>query len=96
MWAELHQNVKIRIINSFLSRMVGGAVFPFMAIYFSQHLGAGTAGLLLMVLVGIEFVAGLYGGGLADAWGRSRTSPCQSVDTASLVHFRRSEHDLRR
>ena len=67
MWGALHQNVKIRIVNSFLTRMVGGAIFPFMAIYFTQHLGAGLAGLLLLLLVGVQFMAGLYGGGLADA-----------------------------
>ncbi|GAA5533533.1 MFS transporter [Deinococcus aluminii] len=73
MWGRLHPNVKVRIINSFLTRMVGGAIFPFMAIYFTQHLGAGLAGLLLILLVGVQFMAGLYGGGLADAWGRRRT-----------------------
>lgn len=73
MWAALHQNVKIRIVNSFLTRMVGGAIFPFMAIYFTHHLGAGLAGILLLMLVGVQFVAGLYGGGLADAWGRRHT-----------------------
>lgn len=70
MWGTLHPNVKIRIINSFLTRMVGGAIFPLMAIYFTGHLGAGLAGLLLLSLVAVQFVAGLYGGGLADAWGR--------------------------
>ncbi|EYB68591.1 integral membrane protein LmrP [Deinococcus phoenicis] len=73
MWGTLHRNVKVRIINSFLTRMVGGAIFPFMAIYFTQQLGAGLAGLLLILLVAVQFLAGLYGGGLADAWGRRRT-----------------------
>lgn len=73
MWRELHPNVRVRIVNSFLARMVGGAVFPFMAIYFTHHLGPGLAGALLVALVGVQFVAGLYGGGLADVWGRRRT-----------------------
>ena len=73
MWRQLHPNIKVRIINSFLTRMVGGAIFPFMAVYFAHYLGAGLAGLLLMALVAVQFVAGLYGGGLADAWGRRRT-----------------------
>ncbi|MBB5234769.1 DHA1 family multidrug resistance protein B-like MFS transporter [Deinococcus budaensis] len=73
MWRELHPNVRVRIVNSFLTRMVGGAVFPFMAIYFTRHLGPGLAGALLAALVGVQFVAGLYGGGLADVWGRRRT-----------------------
>ena len=57
MWNTLHPNVRIRIINSFLTRMVGGAIFPFMAIYFTHHLGAALAGLLLMLLVAVQFVA---------------------------------------
>ncbi|WP_216326081.1 MDR family MFS transporter [Deinococcus aestuarii] len=73
MWRHLHPNVRVRIVNSFLARMVGGAVFPFMAIYFTDHLGPALAGGLLAALVGVQFVAGLYGGGLADAWGRRRT-----------------------
>lgn len=73
MWNSLHPNIKIRIVNSFLSRMVGGAIFPFMAVYFTQHLGAGWAGGLLMSLVAVQFVAGLYGGGLADVLGRRHT-----------------------
>ncbi|AFZ68299.1 arabinose efflux permease family protein [Deinococcus peraridilitoris DSM 19664] len=63
----------MRIVTSFLSRMVGGAVFPFLAIYFTTQLGAALAGLLLALLVGVQFLAGLYGGALADAWGRRRT-----------------------
>nr|WP_245872841.1 MFS transporter [Deinococcus planocerae] len=73
MWRQLHPNVRVRIVNSFLARMVGGAVFPFMAIYFTEHLGPALAGILLAALVGVQFVAGLWGGGLADAWGRRRT-----------------------
>ena len=73
MWKTLHLNVRIRLINTFLTRLVSSAIYPFMAIYFSTHLGAGLAGLLLAGLVGTEFVAGLYGGGLADTWGRRRT-----------------------
>ncbi|GGJ66899.1 MDR family MFS transporter [Deinococcus aquiradiocola] len=73
MWSSLHPNVRTRITTSFLSRLVGGAVFPFMAVYFTAHLGAGRAAVLLALLVLAQFLAGLYGGGLADAWGRRRT-----------------------
>ncbi|MFC6617567.1 MDR family MFS transporter [Deinococcus radiophilus] len=73
MWQSLHPNIKVRIITSFLARLVGGAVFPLLAIYFTEHLGAGLAGLLLGLLVAVQFVAGLYGGHLADLWGRRRT-----------------------
>ena len=73
MWQSLHPNIKLRILTSFLARLVGGAVFPLLAIYFTEHLGAGTAGLLLGLVVAVQFVAGMYGGHLADLWGRRRT-----------------------
>ena len=73
MWQTLHPNIKIRIITSFLARLVGGAIFPLLAVYFAEHLGAGVAGLLLAALVAVQFAAGLYGGHLADLWGRRRT-----------------------
>ncbi|WP_261664926.1 MDR family MFS transporter [Deinococcus sp. Marseille-Q6407] len=73
MWKTLHPNIRVRIVTSFLSRLVGGAVFPLLAIYFTEHLGAGRAGLLLGLLVAVQFAAGLYGGLLADLWGRRRT-----------------------
>ena len=73
MWRTLHPNVKTRITTSFLSRMVGSMVFPFMAIYFTAHLGAALAGTLLLAAGVVQFLAGLYGGALADALGRRRT-----------------------
>lgn len=73
MWRTLHPNVRTRITTSFLSRVVGSMVFPFLAIYFTAHLGAARAGALLLALGVVQFLAGLYGGGLADAWGRRRT-----------------------
>ncbi|GGR73594.1 MFS transporter [Deinococcus seoulensis] len=73
MWRTLHPNVKTRITTSFLSRVVGSMVFPFMAIYFTAHLGAALAGTLLLAAGIVQFLAGLYGGALADALGRRRT-----------------------
>ncbi|SMB88635.1 MFS transporter [Deinococcus hopiensis] len=70
MWRTLHPNVRTRITTSFLSRVVGSMVFPFLAIYFTAHLGAALAGTLLLTLGVVQFLAGLYGGALADAWGR--------------------------
>ncbi|QAS54417.1 MDR family MFS transporter [Halobacillus litoralis] len=72
MFKELHQNIRIRIYTSFLSRVVGAAVFPFMAIYFTSKMNATVAGILILIQVGVQFFTGLYGGYLADIIGRKR------------------------
>ncbi|SDO71288.1 MDR family MFS transporter [Halobacillus aidingensis] len=72
MFKELHPNIRIRIYTSFLSRVVGAAVFPFMAIYFTKEINATVAGVLLLIQVEAQFLTGLYGGYLADIIGRKR------------------------
>lgn len=72
MFKSLHPNIRIRIYTSFLSRVVGSTVFPFMAIYFTSHINAYVAGIFVMIQVGVQFLTGLYGGYLADIIGRKR------------------------
>ncbi|KGP73791.1 MDR family MFS transporter [Pontibacillus yanchengensis] len=72
MFRTLHPNIRIRIYTSFLSRIVGSAVFPFMAIYFTREINATVAGILLLIQVAVQFLTGLYGGHLADIVGRKR------------------------
>ncbi|WP_273122455.1 MDR family MFS transporter [Bacillus weihaiensis] len=72
MFKTLHPNIKIRIYTSFLSRVVGSSVFPFMAIYFTKEINATIAGILVLIQVAVQFLAGLYGGYLADIIGRKR------------------------
>ncbi|MGA9289187.1 MAG: MFS transporter [Anaerobacillus sp.] len=82
MFRELHPNIRIRIYTSFISRVAGSAVFPFMAIYFTEKINASVAGLLILIQVGIQFLTGLYGGYLADVIGRKRlmvTGECLKV-----------------
>ncbi|MFZ3578835.1 MDR family MFS transporter [Virgibacillus sp. DJP39] len=55
-----------------MSRLVGSAVFPFMAIYFTSHINAYVAGVLVLIQVVVQFLTGLYGGYLADIIGRKR------------------------
>ncbi|QRG67806.1 MFS transporter [Brevibacillus choshinensis] len=69
---QLHPNIRIRIVTSFLTRVVGTMIFPFMAIYFSDKLGQAVAGLLLFANVCTQILMGFYGGYLADRWGRKR------------------------
>lgn len=72
MFKTLHRNIRIRIYTSFLSRVIGAAVFPFMAIYFTSHINAYVAGILIFIQVAVQFITGLYGGYLADIIGRKR------------------------
>lgn len=47
-------------------------IFPFMAIYFSMEINSKVAGILLMINVLAQFLAGMYGGHLADIIGRKK------------------------
>ncbi|HET6872426.1 MAG TPA: MFS transporter [Sporolactobacillaceae bacterium] len=72
MFKELHRNIKTRIVTSFLSRVIGSMIFPFMAIYFTTKLNAYWASFFIMSSVAVQFVASLYGGYLADRRGRKQ------------------------
>ncbi|MDL4839990.1 MDR family MFS transporter [Aquibacillus rhizosphaerae] len=69
---DYHINIKIRIYQIFLSDMVAGAIFPFMAIYFSEYFGSKLTGILLLINVVIGLLVGLYGGYYADLMGRKK------------------------
>lgn len=72
MFKELHPNIRVRIYTSFMSRVIGSMIFPFMAIYFTNKLNATLASILLIIIIIIQFIASLYGGYLADTLGRKR------------------------
>lgn len=72
MFKELHPNIRARILIQFLSKIIGSMIFPFMAIYFSMEINSGVAGILLMINVLVQFLAGMYGGHLADIIGRKK------------------------
>ncbi|NYN49764.1 MFS transporter, partial [Salmonella enterica subsp. enterica serovar Typhimurium] len=61
-----------RILIQFLSKIIGSMIFPFIAIYFSMEISSSIAGILLMINVIIQFLAGMYGGHLADIIGRKK------------------------
>ncbi|GGM20776.1 MFS transporter [Paraliobacillus quinghaiensis] len=67
-----HRNIKIRIGQIFLSDMVAGAIFPFIAIYFAEYFGSTVTGILLILNVIIGLIVGLYGGYYADLMGRKK------------------------
>ncbi|CAG7607490.1 Na(+), Li(+), K(+)/H(+) antiporter [Paenibacillus solanacearum] len=71
-WREFHPNVKIRLLEKFITDVIGGMVFPFMAIYSAERLGSGLTGALIMINVAVGFLAGFYGGYFADLAGRKK------------------------
>ncbi|MDM5200798.1 MFS transporter [Fictibacillus enclensis] len=72
MFKNLHPNIKIRIITSFMTRVVGTMIFPFMAIYLSDKLGQALAGIILLINVFVSILVGFYGGYVADRAGRKK------------------------
>ncbi|MEI5991269.1 hypothetical protein A5881_002803 [Enterococcus termitis] len=70
MFKSLHPNIRARIFIQFLSKVVGSMIFPFMAIYFTNTLSSGIAGVLVTINVIVQFLAGIYGGHLTDIFGR--------------------------
>ncbi|MDN3956386.1 MDR family MFS transporter [Sporolactobacillus laevolacticus] len=69
---DFHKNIKIRIIETFTSRFVGGMIFPFMTIYLASHFGAKTTGLLLLINIFIGIANSFLGGYLSDQFGRKK------------------------
>ncbi|PWK11297.1 MFS transporter [Tumebacillus permanentifrigoris] len=69
-YRDLHINLKVRLVEAFLVNLVGNMIYPFMAIYFADRYGPVITGYLFManILIGLSF--GLYGGVLADKYGR--------------------------
>ncbi|TMU87501.1 MFS transporter [Bacillus sp. BHET2] len=69
---DFHKNIKIRIIETFMSRFIGSMIFPFMSIYLAVHFGAKLAGLLLLINVFVGIGINFLGGYFADQFGRKK------------------------
>ncbi|WP_077622786.1 MDR family MFS transporter [Sediminibacillus massiliensis] len=69
---DFHLNIKIRIVESFISRFVGSMIFPFMAIYLANHFGTKMAGVLLLVNVLVGIGVSFIGGYFSDQFGRRK------------------------
>ncbi|EIT87242.1 major facilitator superfamily protein, partial [Fictibacillus macauensis ZFHKF-1] len=67
---EFHPNIKIRLGETFVSRLVGSMIFPFMTLYLAYHFGAKLTGILLIINVFIGIACSFVGGYLADHYGR--------------------------
>lgn len=67
---QLNRNLKLRTLTVFLAALLNSSIFPNMTIYYSHYFGRFITGILLMLISGVSFVAGMYGGHLADVYGR--------------------------
>lgn len=70
----LPKQVQWRLELSFLSVLLGSAIFPFMSMYYVRYFGAQITGLLIMITQICSFVAILYGGHLSDSLGRKKVA----------------------
>ncbi|WP_326651761.1 MFS transporter [Streptomyces sp. NBC_01750] len=66
----LHPTLRLRIAVGFVERFLNTIITPLMAIYLAAEVGAALAGLLVFLAVGISVAASLFGGPVADAYGR--------------------------
>lgn len=71
-WKDFQQNIKVRLVTSFLSKTVTSAVMPFMALFFTQEINKVWAGLFLIFTVIISFFASLIGGYISDRFQRKK------------------------
>ena len=67
---KLDRNIQLRIVIMFITIAIGSSVGPNMTIYYVEYFGAFLTGMLLVSVQIAGFIAGLYGGHLADSWGR--------------------------
>lgn len=67
---KLDRNIQLRIVMMFITVAIGSSVGPNMTIYYVDYFGAFSTGILLVLVQIAGFIAGLYGGHLADLWGR--------------------------
>ena len=69
---ELHPNVKIRISVNFFSGTANFMVVPFLAIYFSQKIGATITEILFVTVILSGIAGGVLGGFYGDRIGRKK------------------------
>ncbi|MFT9373959.1 MFS transporter [Liquorilactobacillus hordei] len=70
--SELSRELKTRLLGSFIIRLVGNMVYPFMALYFTAAWNMKVAGILTLVSSLISVVVSFFGGPLIDRYGHKR------------------------
>ncbi|QKY68371.1 MFS transporter [Lentibacillus sp. CBA3610] len=69
---QLHRSIRIRLYLQFVTTMATMAIMPFIAIYFSQLVGAAITGILVILVIGSGIVGGFFGGYVSDRIGRKK------------------------
>lgn len=69
---DIHPNIKLRLVMQFLGSLISMAVIPFMAIYFTQKIGATKTGIILIIIVISGVIGGFIGGHISDKIGRKK------------------------
>ncbi len=83
-WHTYPQNIKVRLITSFFNRALTSAIMPFMALFFSEHLGVVWAGIFLAATVFVAFISNLIGGYISDRFQRKRVLIITSLISAAM------------
>lgn len=76
---DLHPALRLRLCIAFIERALNTMVIPLIAIYLSATVGSATAGLLILLSVGVAVVAGLASGHFSDVLGRRRALLAGSI-----------------
>ncbi|KOP70192.1 MFS transporter [Lysinibacillus sp. FJAT-14745] len=69
---DIHPNIKLRLAMQFLGSLISMAVIPFLAIYFTQNIGATRTGIILILIVISGVIGGFIGGHVSDKIGRKK------------------------
>ncbi|PJO44625.1 MFS transporter [Lysinibacillus xylanilyticus] len=69
---DIHPNIKLRLVMQFLGSLISMAVIPFLAIYFTQKIGATKTGIILILIVISGVIGGFIGGHISDKIGRKK------------------------
>ncbi|MFJ8511735.1 MFS transporter [Lysinibacillus xylanilyticus] len=69
---DIHPNIKLRLVMQFLGGLISMAVIPFLAIYFTQNIGATKTGIILIIIVISGVIGGFIGGHISDKIGRKK------------------------
>lgn len=69
---DLPVNVHVRLWGSFLNRVAGSAVWPFLALYLTEAVSKTFSGLFLSAMVFVSFVFNVIGGYICDRLPRKK------------------------
>lgn len=70
---SLNKNIKVMFLISFIQKLTGAMIYPFMAIFLSDYYSLKVTGLLILVIAFASMVSNLLGGYYSDAIGRKKT-----------------------